>query len=305
MNAWNRATALIVRGCSAAALVCCISACAKEATDVQQVPTEVSDPGTGLENPAERKAADQAPVDETPRQGAGERTQRPVVDPAPQARPNGPRDNPTPRTGGLGTGASVDLEPLDEPESQSGGLAGGVAVDAAPTLPPPTRVRRRMNLDQLEAALLAATGGIGWTNSKGASEFAALSLTLGKPNYTDVTNEDLEPGALFQKFLNDAAQSACKKLAAKDAAQPTASKRVLMSKVGLKDTRQSNPAGVDANLAALMLRFHSRSVDPKASELEPWRFLFETATKVSKNKPDQGWRAVCVALVLHPHFYTY
>ena len=219
--------------------------------------------------------------------------------------PNGPADDPSTSVAQLGQGTQRELEPLDEPEVNEGTVSGGNEVGLLPALPAPRRVRKRMNLDQLNAAIIQATGGIAWTASNGKNEFSTLALTLGKPNYTDVTNEDLLPGALFQKFLSDAANSVCKKLVDKEKNIAKASARVLMRKVGLKDTITSNPKGVDANLVWLIKRFHSRSLAQTSQELEPYRFLFQAATKVSGGKPDQAWRAVCVTLIQHPHFYTY
>ncbi|MCO4761045.1 MAG: hypothetical protein KC502_06040 [Myxococcales bacterium] len=253
--------------------------------------------------PAAEKTADK-PAEKVEKQPeAGQEAK--ATEKLPTAHENGPRVNPDQRSGKVTTGTVVDLKPLDEPEATEGGATGGIAVGMAPTDPPAARVRRRMNIDQLDAALKRVTGGPGWVAANKKNELTTLSLTLGKPNYTDMTTEDLEPSALFQKFLADAAQSVCMKVAAGDMAQKTASKRNLMRHVSPKDTWASNPKAVNANLAWLMLRFHSRMVAPTATELEPWRFLFETATKVSGNKPDQAWRTVCVALVVHPHFYTY
>jgi hypothetical protein len=70
------------------------------------------------------------------------------------------------------------------------------------------------------------------------------------------------------------------------------------------DTLGSNPGGVDKNLTELVLRFHGRKLAPQAKQLQQWRFLFTSATKVSKS-PTMAWRAVCVALLQHPRFYTY
>ena len=197
------------------------------------------------------------------------------------------------------------MQPLDEPEPTEGGAQGGVVIAWAPTTPPSSRPRKRINIDQLDAAIQRVTGGTGWTAKNGTNEFVTLAATLGKPNYTDMTSEDLEPTSLFQKFLADAAQSVCKKVAAADLPEKTAAKRQLMRAVGVSDTIKTNPVGVNKNLAWLMLRYHNRLVSPNATELEAWRFLFESATLVSGNKPDQAWRTVCVALIVHPHFYTY
>ncbi len=271
--------------------------------------------------------AESAPDDATPvniEQSAGEqsagadnaaRTSKGTVQTPTKHKPNV-----DPRRGNVDEGIAVDLVPKveTEPPGEStklepldGELSGGKEVDLAPAVESPSRARRRMNIDQLNAALRRVSGGIGWTagsgwqgKSAGSDNFNTLALTLGKPNYTDVTAEDLEPGALFQKFLGDAASSICMKLINRDKAEKSATKRVLMRHVKPTDTSGSNAAGVDKNLAALILRFHGRKLAPKSGQLQQWRFLFTSATKVSKS-PTMGWRAVCVALIQHPRFYTY
>lgn len=237
-----------------------------------------------------------------------------------------------PREGQVDDGTDVDLRPKDdpkdpvepvepdppvvvvppeEPKPLEGEVGGGTSVDLTPAVEAPSRARKRMNIDQLNAALRRVSGGIGWTTgagwtgtSAGNDNFAALSLTLGKPNYTDLTAEDLDPSALFQKFLGDAASSVCLKLITRDKAEQLAQKRILMRWVQPSDTVASNPGGVDTNLAALLLRFHGHKIAPQSDKLAQWRFLFSSATKISKS-PTMAWRTVCVALLQHPRFYTY
>ncbi len=204
---------------------------------------------------------------------------------------------------GQGAPAVDELVALETPPVVDGALADAAKVDLAPTLPPPARPRKRMNIDQLDEALRRASGGIGWTTPNGTNELTTLALTLGKPNYTDVTTEDLEPSALFQKFLADASNVVCTKLVAKDVAAAPAD-RILLTQVAPTDTAAGNPAGVDATLRHALLRFHGRVVAADAAELQTWRFLFEGATKIT-GKPSEGWRAVCAALIQHPAFTTY
>ena len=196
-----------------------------------------------------------------------------------------------------------ELIALESPPVVDGALIDAAKVDLAPTLPPPARPRKRMNIDQLDLALRRASGGIGWTTTSGTNELTTLALTLGKPNYTDVTAEDLEPSALFQKFLADAGNVICTKIVSKDIAAAKAD-RVLLTDVEPKDTILSNPAGVDATLRHALLRFHGRVVPADAAELQTWRFLFEGATNVT-GKSTEGWRAVCAAMIQHPAFTTY
>ena len=67
--------------------------------------------------------------------------------------------------------------------------------------PPPSRLRQRMNLDQLAATISRTTGGLAWTEGTGANQtdlLTELAPTLGKPDYVQITQEDLSPSSLFQ-----------------------------------------------------------------------------------------------------------
>ncbi len=234
-----------------------------------------------------------------------ETTPEPTPDPTPDPTPVEP-DPVDPKPDETDPVREPAPKPTD-PAAETGQRGEPKVVDLLPTPEAPHRTRRRMNLDQLNAALLRVSGGIAWTRKVGGkqvNELETLALTLGKPNYTDVTTEDLESSALFQKFLDDAAQSVCKKLATADAKKPKAADRALMRHVSVKDTIASNPQGVDKNLAWLLLRYHGVKVAADSSALNAWRFLFQSATSIAKS-PVQGWRAVCVALVVHPRFTTY
>ncbi|MSQ83095.1 MAG: hypothetical protein EXR77_09305 [Myxococcales bacterium] len=177
----------------------------------------------------------------------------------------------------------------------------GIKVKAMPDPDMPIRQRKRMNIDQLDAALQNASGGIGWTVGA-KNQFSVLSLTLGKPDYVDMTQEDLTPSALFQKFLGDAAASLCTKLVAADA-KAAADKRVFFVKAELTASPTKDSAAIAANLSYLVQRWHGRTVAPTSPEITQWQFLLTGAQKVST--PAEGWQAVCVALATHPAFYTY
>ncbi len=201
---------------------------------------------------------------------------------------------------------AVALVAVPEPASTLGAVVDAVPVGLIPTPIPPARPRKRMNIDQLDAALRRASGDIGWTagnGTDGKNELVTLALTLGKPNYTDVTTEDLEASALFQKFLADAAASVCDKRVSADLAAP-AKARLLLVDVDPKLGYEAQPAAVDKALLRAVLRFHGRVLTASDPELESWRFLFQGATKIS-GKPAEAWRAVCSALIQHPAFSTY
>lgn len=165
---------------------------------------------------------------------------------------------------------------------------------------------RRMNLDQLRASIERVSGGIGWTEEQdgvAVELFEALDGTLGKPDYLSATEEDLSPGLLFQKFLDDAATQVCARLVAAEPGR-AAWERTLLVDVTLDDTPTSNPAAIEANLRQALLRFHGRSVPAGDPSLAPWTALLEA---VYSNHHDMApaWQAVCTALIVHPDFYRY
>ena len=104
-------------------------------------------------------------------------------------------------------------------------------------------------------------GGIGWTEERDGETvdlFDELSVTLGRPDYLSTTHEDLVPGLLFQKFLEDAARSICPKLVATDPTRAASARSLFVH--GAPDDLQAEV--VEANLSDALLRFHGRSAPP-------------------------------------------
>lgn len=178
-------------------------------------------------------------------------------------------------------------------------VGGGAPVDVVPEdtiAEAPTRQRRRMDLDQLSASMRLVTDGIGWTARRGAEDvdqFVELASTLGKPDFVQITTEDLEPSALFQKFLDDAARSACDKVVARD-----------VTRVAVPRLLARPDETEDETLQRLILRFHGRRLAADAPDLEHWRWLIRSTTHVI-GSVEEAWRGVCVALLTHPDFYSY
>lgn len=173
------------------------------------------------------------------------------------------------------------------------------------TLDAPARPMRRMNIDQL-AASMETVSGIAWTEEQDGESvrlFDALSGSLGKPDYLSSTYEELSPGLLFQKFLDDASKSVCEAWADAERTGPSAERRLLVH-VEPEDTTATNPSGVAENLSAALLRFHGRVLAPDDPALQPWQDLFD-AGAAAQADPVDGWRLVCVGLYTHPDFYTY
>lgn len=171
----------------------------------------------------------------------------------------------------------------------------------------PARYRVRMNIDQLDAAIRRVTGGIGWTEGNGNNPtnlFEELSLTLGKPDFVQIVNEDLSPSGLFLKFLDDAARSVCQKLVDEEAMNRTQEERVLFGTVPPESAYEDEAAAIDAQLMQLSLRYHGVSLPSDSGALENLRWLFQMAQWRS-GQPQAGWEAVCISLITDPAFYSY
>ncbi len=163
----------------------------------------------------------------------------------------------------------------------------------------PARARRRMNIDQLDAAFRRTSGGIGWTETRGNREvnlFEELSATLGKPDYIQITNESLEPSALFQKFLDDAARQVCARMIEADQARGA-------TPILLPVADEAGEMDVDRHLQGLLLRFHNRDLSLDSPDLMHWRWLYDTSTFVGDEVT--AWQAICATLFTHPDFYSY
>ena len=201
----------------------------------------------------------------------------------------------------IGCGGPAE-EPVAPPSASTETLG---TVDAEPEARLDGRSVRRMDIDQLAASVERATGGIRWTeqrDGKTVDLFEELAPTLGKPDYLQSTDEDLTPSLLFQKFLDDAAISVCGELMEREAASPASP--VFLVSVQPTDTFDSAPDAVEENLRAALLRFHGRKLKAGDPQLEPWTWLFRSATEASGD-PLTGWNTVCIGLLTHPDFYSY
>ena len=199
-------------------------------------------------------------------------------------------------------GVTPATEPVTRPVVPSGatvdpGTPGNLS-------PGQSRARRRMNIDQLDAAIRRATGDIGW-DVNGQNQFTRFGPSLGKPDFLLRTREVLDPSPVFQKFLDDAARSVCARLVVEERGRP-AEARVLFVKVppGRKDPSGVTPQAVDDNLRAVLLRFHGRKLAADAPDLTGWRWLYQSALTVSGDA-EKAWQTVCVGAITHPDFYSY
>jgi len=214
------------------------------------------------------------------------------------ANPAGPPAQPVPWTPPPGSPDPVDvtINPGDH----------GELYPKPPTPEEAFRQRRRLDVDQLDQSIRTVTGGIGWVEVRNNVEvnlFVELGPTLGKPDYIAATDEDLDPSAMFQKFLDDAARSVCTELIDVD---PTRAPEARTFFTAAEPTTRyaAEPAKAEENLRQLLLRFHGHQLAAGAPELAPWIWLMRSAEHVTTDQA-QVWRLVCVGLFTHPDFYTY
>ena len=166
-----------------------------------------------------------------------------------------------------------------------------------------------MTIPQLDAAIRDATGGIGWDGGDAgdASSWVQLAPTLGVPDYFRRVQVDLTPGMTFQKFLSDGVNVVCPKLINHEGLLPP-EERVFFVHIDPGTNPLNAPAKTDANIKMLLLRFHGKSYPVDGPEFAPWRELVNTiASNAGPWWGDwlEAWVGLCVALLRHPHFYSY
>ena len=298
---------------SIALLAFMLSACTGSIQDSTTSETELQDPATSSTTPSDIESNEQGTpsgsqgdIEQVVGSPAENSTDNPVENPT-----ETPVDDPTeePVEESITPADDLERENLDDPTGDQVSLVEPPVVESL------NRTRRRMNLDQLNLAIRQVTGGLWWSEVRNNQEedlFVTLSDTLGKPDYVQSTTEDLTPSALFLKFLDDAARQVCDKRITLDLeamndprieSAPDSIK--LWGGLSLETSMQEDSQAVEAQIRALVLRFHSHQLpDGDSARLAYWRWLFETATFVD-GQPLSGWRALCVALINHPDFYSY
>lgn len=185
-----------------------------------------------------------------------------------------------------------------------GGGAGGAGGQVEQAL---ARSPGRMSIEQLARSIPTVTGGIRWTEDFGAGPadmLEVLAPTLGAPDYIRVTSENLEPTLIIAKFVQDAAFRICGRWVDRDRAAPLADRTLVRH----EDWQSVDPALVKANLRRLQLRFYARKVAP--DDEAPIADLYELFTNASSTAPagrgaQDGWTAVCIAMMTDPEFILY
>lgn len=156
---------------------------------------------------------------------------------------------------------------------------------------PPARQPSRLTADQLHASLVVATGQV-WP------QFERYAGAMGRPDYLEITEENVQPSVGFDKLVGDAARDTCAAAVAADVAGT--GEGVILRHAGAGDTDR---AALVTNLSYLLLRFHAVRVsgddDPR---LLPFMRILESPLEA--DMPTR-WTAVCIALATHPDFLTY
>ncbi len=173
-----------------------------------------------------------------------------------------------------------------------------VLVDKTPPLPeghpdlPALKVAsrsvRRLSVEQIERSLDV----IGNLPPGTVRLPDNLALTLGQPDYDQVTEESLDTSPLFMKFMLDLGGIACTNLSDAEPNRPVADRLM---------TRFST---VDENLRHMLLRFTSIEGDAAKPYLERLKATYEAGAR-STTRPRGGYEAVCIALFTSPEFLLY
>ena len=219
------------------------------------------------------------------------------------------------------TACSSGTDPKGSPN-----LGVGEKEPASPTDHPPVDPARiiksaeirRLSVQQLRKSLPTAFGldengeEITWKlgTSNGLDKMAD---SLGEADFIDTTEDGLEPSPLYLKFMDDVARDVCGRALVADATRTDKLQRVILRHVEPADTAATNPTGVADNLRYLKLRLHGVKLAPDdAASVAPLLELFTAAIDAAAagETPEEahvteGWRAVCVALVVAPEFHLY
>jgi hypothetical protein len=205
---------------------------------------------------------------------------------------------------------AVEFKPL--PEMQAAQEVDTEVQEAIPVSIEPTpwnplafsRIRKRMDVDQLSRAFAQFNGNLGWHTNGGQDRWRAQWASLGGPNFLTRVNEDLRPSVLFTKVIRDAAIEVCIPLVDLEVSSnpPTLAQRHL---VYLEDSLQmpSDQAHFRSALSWLLKRAHGILLPNNDPEIDLWLNLLIEVSQ--RDTVAEGWRAVCVATLIHPRFWSY
>jgi hypothetical protein len=150
-----------------------------------------------------------------------------------------------------------------------------------------SRGPRRLSVDQLERSLEQVADLMPGTVKLPAD----LAVTLGRPDYKRVTEEQLQPTPLFMKFMLDLSAIYCSNLAMYESQRPADQKFF------------TRFAPIDENIRWLILRFtgiEGPDADAYATRLKA---AYDTGSQSAQ--PFAGYQAVCLSLFTSPEFLLY
>ncbi|MGB5812665.1 MAG: hypothetical protein WBG86_19175 [Polyangiales bacterium] len=165
---------------------------------------------------------------------------------------------------------------------------------------PETKRLVRLSADQFFRALEVTTGQT-WSRE------GQYEATLGKPDFTQSTQEAREISVSFVKLAGDAAREVCGRAVDADLESGNGTDRVLLKHLDGLDPEDDSAL---ENLRYLVLRFHGTYLtDDLDSRLDPWMSILRTDLPADPGEREaqarDRWKAVCVGLITHPDFLTY
>lgn len=172
-----------------------------------------------------------------------------------------------------------------------------VLTDPAPHMPdghPATsdlaissRGPRRLSVDQLERSLDRIADLPAGTVKLPVD----LAVTLGRPDYKRLSEEQLQPSPLFMKFMLDLSALYCGNLAQVEPTRPANEKFF---------TRFPT---VDENIRYLLLRFTGIEGTDGDAYLTRLKAAYEAGSQAAT--PLSGYQTVCISLFTSPEFLLY
>jgi hypothetical protein len=162
-----------------------------------------------------------------------------------------------------------------------------------------------MTIEQLARSIPIVTGGLRWTEDFGNGSVDMLQVlapTLGQPDYIRITSENLEPTLIIAKFVQDAAYRICGRWVDRDRNAPLAER----SLVRHEDWSSLAEADVKANLRMLHLRFYARTIGADTELTDLYDLFVNASTTAPQGRgAEDGWTAVCIAMMTDPEFILY
>lgn len=172
---------------------------------------------------------------------------------------------------------------------------------------------RRLSIDQLEGSIPVLTGrdDLTWRflyDGATYDGFKALGVTLGRPDYYQLTDENREPSALYIKLMGDMSADVCEKIIVADLERTELEERTFLRHVELGE---ADEALIAENLRYLLLFYLGEYVTDDAGT-EALGAVYEIAHNEAADAgfgPDKAsrdaWQAVCMALLASPQFHIY